>query len=591
MCDRHDPEPAKRKGRKKKQRKKNENRRQGKPKKGSRQHEAEYLAKFARKLDYRAFRLARGRPALDLALGEIFLRLSEGDRLLEINRAKRGDYTVEDVGLPRRYFYSFAKLARGLQVRPILKKAVMAGAVSTLKALTVMPLAVEEHESMFTAAAMEMTVDQLKALVKAGGGTVEDEDALALHTMRFTMTPEQQDRLDAAVSLAKELEGYDAPPWKLDERIARDYLSDHRTGQVEVPTAKAGEKETAPVPSPEEKKAFEKWFSRMERRKDEISRQLQTLFEAREFVERGPKEGETALGLRALAKQLARRRERFTVPLCRVLSRISQYRLWWWLGYRSFEEYCRERLGMSPSTAREKIRLGWKLRELPELSEALISGRLTYTKALEVARHATRADVEQRIADAATTTHQQTKQDADREEEQKDRERGERKARGPAASLEVLTEAITTVRQESFEEGEEIETGEARARLGDIFFEKWAGPLKRAEWRTEWEKDVMLRHGGLCAVPGCTRAAKHLHHIVFRSKNGPHIPSNGLATCWAHHELCIHRGRLTVRGRGGIHLVWVFHGEDPEKGELYPDSEWETWGADEVRRRGLGPAA
>ena len=46
-----------------------------------------------------------------------------------------------------------------------------------------------------------------------------------------------------------------------------------------------------------------------------------------------------------------------------------------------------------------------------------------------------------------------------------------------------------------------------------------------------------------------------------------------------------------MRGRGGIHLVWVFHGEDPEKGELYPDAEWETWGADEVRRRGLGPAA
>ena len=85
---------------------------------------------------------------------------------------------------------------------------------------------------------------------------------------------------------------------------------------------------------------------------------------------------------------------------------------------------------------------------------------------------------------------------------------------------------------------------------------------------------------GGAAVPGCTRAATHLHHIVFRCDGGEDTPANMLALCKAHHCKCIHGNRLVVRGHGGEHLLWTLKGRDAT-----PWQEWETRGADDVHLR------
>ena len=410
------------------------------------------------------------------------------------------------------------------------------------------------------------------------------------------MTPEQQDICDAAVSLAKELEGHDSPRWKLVERIARDWLSRERAAVAgEESDAETGEEEGAdsekPGPSAEERQTYAKWLEQMVGRKDEVHKQLKVLFEAHRIAEeKEPPEGLNALGLLARAKELVKRRESFDEPLGRVLYHLVGGDFMWLLGFSSFGEYCRDRLGISESTARQRIRLERRMRELPPLRQALISGVLTYTKAIEVSRHATRRDVEERIRDAAGTTYQQTKQVADEEEERRDRERGERKVRSPRAAQEVILAANRDLREHFAKEGEEIDGGEAFIRLHSIFFEKWEKPLKRSEWRTAAEKGVMMRHGGLCAVPGCTRAAQHSHHIIFESDDGPPDAWNKLAVCWCHHALCIHRGTMTVRGRGGEHLVWVFKGRDGTNSDLVPYEKYETWGNDDVRRMPPGSA-
>ena len=69
-------------------------------------------------------------------------------------------------------------------------------------------------------------------------------------------------------------------------------------------------------------------------------------------------------------------------------------------------------------------------------------------------------------------------------------------------------------------------------------------------------REVMLRHGGMCAVPTCTRRAEHVHHIVYRSRGGPEQAWNEVALCLAHHLYGVHRGYVTVRGRAGERLVW-----------------------------------
>ena len=92
---------------------------------------------------------------------------------------------------------------------------------------------------------------------------------------------------------------------------------------------------------------------------------------------------------------------------------------------------------------------------------------------------------------------------------------------------------------------------------------------------------MATRKGGLCAVPGCSRAAVHVHHLVFRSRGGGDEVWNGVALCAVHHLHGVHLGYLEVTGRAGERLFWRF-----ATGEAFPTEEWETHGEDDVRRAG-----
>ncbi len=60
---------------------------------------------------------------------------------------------------------------------------------------------------------------------------------------------------------------------------------------------------------------------------------------------------------------------------------------------------------------------------------------------------------------------------------------------------------------------------------------------------------VVLRHGGCCAVPGCThRGFVHLHHVVLLSEGGTHDPEWLIPLCGRHHR-AVHEGLLIIRGR------------------------------------------
>ena len=61
-------------------------------------------------------------------------------------------------------------------------------------------------------------------------------------------------------------------------------------------------------------------------------------------------------------------------------------------------------------------------------------------------------------------------------------------------------------------------------------------------------REVLLRHGKRCAVPGCRNAAfLHLHHTVPRAEGGTHDPDLIVPVCSAHHAR-VHDGRLVIRG-------------------------------------------
>jgi hypothetical protein len=54
------------------------------------------------------------------------------------------------------------------------------------------------------------------------------------------------------------------------------------------------------------------------------------------------------------------------------------------------------------------------------------------------------------------------------------------------------------------------------------FIETWKPEALKQ--RATLQRKILERDGGVCQVPGCSRAADHVHHIRYRSAGGPTIP-------------------------------------------------------------------
>jgi hypothetical protein len=513
----------------------------------------------AQKADRDLVRIARGRGAVDVAIGETLLLLEETDGLIRLGFSRIVDYAREAAGLPARTAFFFASLARGLRERPFLRRAVLCGAVTPRKATAVMSLARGEAEEAWTLAAMRFTEAKLTGLVRSAGGEPGTED-FEVESIVLRMTPEQQDRLDLAIALAREILGHDAPRWKCEESIAQEALGVFG--------------EWAPEEGAEEKrcgKSAEAWLRLCSSRSGEIRRQLEVVEEARAVAVSPGTSSE--LSPRALHKRmlrLMRARRRFDEPLGRMLAHFFEAGVWSALGYRSFAEYCRERLGVTERAVRQRIWLERKMCALPALRDALASGRLTYTKACAIAGEATPGDVEDRIEEAASTTWQQIDREATEREHRKNRAAGVRRLWGPKEAADTVLMAIAAVQSCFEEKGERISPGEALARMGDLFVEAWKETAKRMRMPRS-RREVLMRHGGLCAWPACSRAAVHVHHIRYRSRGGTDDPENEAGLCFTHHQHGVHTGRLLIQGRAGELLrfrasdsddVWVLVGDN-----------------------------
>lgn len=65
---------------------------------------------------------------------------------------------------------------------------------------------------------------------------------------------------------------------------------------------------------------------------------------------------------------------------------------------------------------------------------------------------------------------------------------------------------------------------------------------------------VKRRDKGKCIVPGCKDAAKHLHHITFRSRGGRWLTGNIASLCVQHHQM-VHAHLIAISGDADEHLL------------------------------------
>jgi hypothetical protein len=505
----------------------------------------------AHEVDSAIVRAARGQGAIDLALGETLDVLFVHGRLLSLSYATERDYARERLGIPARTMYDALDLGRACRGRPLLRKAVAAGLVRPCHARTIAPV-VAGNEAGWTALAMTSTVQELRASVRAAGKAPPDE--FEFETLRLRMAPAQQDRLDKALELANWSLGGGASTWQCYEAIAQEWLSEYGGWAPENEGARGPQPPEPAKPLPEC-----------------VTEHLAAIEAARALVGRKRPDTRDPRELDKRALRFLKARRGYDLAFGPLALRVVNERVWAKVGYRSLEDYCLERLGMAPSGFRQRVWLERQMFALPQLREALRSGRLTYSKALLVAQDATPATVEGLIASAATTTWQQARREATAREDKRNRAKGVRRLWAPTDVMETIRLAIRAAQRRAVSLGQKIDSGQALAQMADHFERVWSGLLKEPP---KAQAELLRRNCGCCEVPGCSLPARHAHHIRHRAHGGTDDAWNKVRLCVPHHLRGVHMGYLNVTGRAGERLVWRFG-----DGEM-----WVTSGDNDVRR-------
>ncbi len=229
---------------------------------------------------------------------------------------------------------------------------------------------------------------------------------------------------------------------------------------------------------------------------------------------------------------------------------VRHLSLWREMGFASFDHYSAERLGLAGRTVEQRAWLERRLHELPDLRQAMRDGRVSYEKARIVAGVAGEDTAGEWIERAASLTCIALRREAEAHELRQTCAEGCVSVRVPAAVAFLAEEAFAAARKAA---GRWLSPDECLFALADHFVRTWEVLLER---RTTPERRAIERDLGYCQVPGCSRAAVHAHHVVFRSRGGSDDASNLVALCAAHHLHGVHAGWVRVHGTAPHGLVW-----------------------------------
>jgi hypothetical protein len=255
--------------------------------------------------------------------------------------------------------------------------------------------------------------------------------------------------------------------------------------------------------------------------------------------------------LRELARMRAGWDERIGC-LCRLVQVRGTFRA---AGHGSSEACCADLLGVSERSVRSRIALERKLTQMPPLREALRSGRLTFEKARQLSFHTdpqrVDADIERAVPLTAIELRRQLEEEADR----KMSGGGELRVPVPEEVVELLEAVSDTIRENA---GCWVPAGKCLV-IASLHFLGIHGEEARRNLRKMGP--IRRRDGGRCRVPGCSRAAGHVHHRRLRGQGGGDEPENLISVCPPHHLRGLHRGFVRVVGSAPDGLTWWL-GED-----------------------------
>lgn len=205
---------------------------------------------------------------------------------------------------------------------------------------------------------------------------------------------------------------------------------------------------------------------------------------------------------------------------------------------------------MSRRAVEQRISLERRLYSLPALRRAMREGRVSYEKARLVASCADDQTLAGWIERAEKTTCVALRREIEAVEDAQMCARGVLDLRVPRRVAALLGRALRAAQEGS---DEWLNAGRCLERIAEHFIETWKEVLAQ---RNTPQTRALARDRGYCQVPGCSRAAAHVHHVRYRSRGGGNEESNLLSVCAAHHLHGIHDGFIRVGGRAPDGLRW-----------------------------------
>ena len=513
---------------------------------------------------------ARMARALELGLGALLARLTEGDRLGRLGFSNVGDFAENLLGMRRRTAQVAVQLARGLAERPLLSGAVDAGLVSPAAALVVLPVACGEDEERWVERARVETVRRLAKLVKAAlrerarlpGPDAAAEQAEAAEEpwvhLRVPISDADRADLDRALALAGEL--METPHrFAQLEALAQEYLSEHPGSEGIAAEAEQNvERRLHPLDVQTKRDAAE---AALEAETDQwVFLDPVCPIPA---VDLDPSAYATPEELATMAVALAHERKAWDDLMGHCSAVVKGTHTHRALGFADFRHYARERLGLAPRTVETRAALEKQLWQRPELAVAKDMG-LNYSKLL-LLRAVPQVDTLSWAMKAEKLTVVELQEAVRVKADAQMSARKVFEAWVPRSVAVLLEQAFLA----SFlAEVPAEEAGEAGPRCPHCLDGAFLGKLAR-HFLLAWGGDRMpartvsqkqRRRFPRCCFPGCSRRSCHGHHIAYRSRGGSDDPSNTLPLCAYHHLVVVHQGFAQIFGRVAEDLEFFVDG-------------------------------
>jgi hypothetical protein len=235
----------------------------------------------------------------------------------------------------------------------------------------------------------------------------------------------------------------------------------------------------------------------------------------------------------------------------RVLRQMVDRRLFAEIGFEGLERYARERLDLSPRTARRLVALARTEHRAPAVATAFRLGRIQAFQAQAIARIATPATAEAWVVRAEGSTLRRLE---DEIEAHWSSIPGASPPRPAAIAFHAPPDVAVFFLAMLARAG-------SLERLLAHAIATWVEQGEQFEDYADFERD-----GFRCAVPGCTcRRNLHSHHLRLRSRGGPDVPENRITLCAQHHQRGVHGGTLRIGGRAPDQLVYELGADPPER--------------------------